>query len=241
MNPRRLFRSHNDRVIAGIAGGMAEYLDVDPTVVRILWVLAGIFSGGLAILLYIILAFVVPTNPYQVAMGAGGQPAGTTGWGQPGATGYAQGGTAYAQGSPTGYAAGGAPAWSPDWSSQWVQRERAERRGRAGLIIGTVLIVIGVIALADVLIPGWIGAAIVGPAILLAIGAALLVASLGRRDGTRTVASAAGATEPAAAPAAPAAPPAAPVGAAEPAGQADPGGYVADATTTIPASDSEPA
>ncbi|HEX5828435.1 MAG TPA: PspC domain-containing protein, partial [Candidatus Limnocylindrales bacterium] len=195
-----LYRSRSERAIAGIAGGMAEYLEVDPTVVRILWILAGIVTGGAILILYIILAFVIPLNPFQggpMPAGAGyagpgypgttpgaryaasGATAGGQGWGQPG-TGQ---GAAYA-------APGAAPAWSPDWSSQWdAQRTtRAERPGRAGLIIGTVLIVIGVVALADMAIPGWVGGALLGPAILLAIGAALLVASVRRGEDARAAA-----------------------------------------------------
>jgi len=61
VNPRRLYRSR-DRQLAGVAGGMAEYLEVDPTIVRILWVLS-IFLGGFGILLYIIMAFIVPLDP----------------------------------------------------------------------------------------------------------------------------------------------------------------------------------
>lgn len=197
MNPRRLYRSRIDHPIAGIAGGMAEYLEVDPTVVRILWVLAAIFSGGLAILLYIVLAFVIPINPFQGVMpaGAGYAPGATTGWGQP-ATGAA------------------APAWSPDWNAQYEAQRAArdERPGRAGLIIGTVLIVFGVIALADVALPGWVGGALFGPALLLAIGAALLVVSL-RRPASPVAASATASAPTAAAAASvetPSAPPAAP-------------------------------
>lgn len=169
MNPRRLYRSRIDHPIAGIAGGMAEYLEVDPTVVRILWVLAAIFSGGLAILLYIVLAFVIPINPFQGVMpGAGyapGGPGAPTGWAQPAA-------------------GAAAPAWSPDWNAQYEAQRAArdERPGRAGLIIGTVLIVFGVIALADVALPGWVGGALFGPALLLAIGAAFLVVSLRRQE-----------------------------------------------------------
>ena len=118
MNPRRLYRSRTDRVLTGIAGGMAEYLEVDPTIVRILWVLGAIFTGGLVLLLYIVLAFVIQVNPFQGgpipagAWGAGYAPGapGQTGWAQPaGATGAAPAapaGTAYAMGS----AAGGALA-----------------------------------------------------------------------------------------------------------------------------------
>ena len=92
MNPRRLYRSRTDRVLTGIAGGMAEYLEVDPTIVRILWVLATIFTGGLVLLLYIVLAFVIPVNPFQggpVPAGAWapGTPAGA---GTPGQAGWTQ-------------------------------------------------------------------------------------------------------------------------------------------------------
>ena len=48
MNPRRLYRSRHDRQLAGVAGGMAEYLEVDPTVVRLLWILS-VFLGGFTI------------------------------------------------------------------------------------------------------------------------------------------------------------------------------------------------
>ena len=185
MNPRRLYRSRTDRTIAGVAGGMADYLEVDSTIVRILWILAAIFTGGLMLLLYILLAFVVPTNPYP----AGAYPGGPT-----------PGGAGYAPGAPAGWGqpptAPGAATWSPDWNAQYEAERaaRAERPGRAGLIIGTVLIVFGVIALADVALPSWIGGALFGPAILLAIGAALLVVSLRKPDAPVAASSAAAAT-----------------------------------------------
>jgi phage shock protein C len=191
VNPRKLYRSRTDRVLTGIAGGMAEYLEVDPTIVRILWVLATIFTGGLMLLLYIVLAFVIPVNPYQGgpvqggAWSAGYAPGAAApaqpGWTQPGAapgtTGAAAtSGAAYA----TGYAAGGAPAWNPGWNAEYERSRaaRTERPGRAGLIIGSVLIVFGVIALADVVIPGWISGALVIPGLFVALGVGLLVASL---------------------------------------------------------------
>jgi len=185
VNPRRLYRSRTDRTIAGVAGGMADYLEVDPTIVRILWILAAIFTGGLLLLLYILLAFVVPTNPYP----AGAYPGGP-----------APAGAGYAPGAPAGWGqpptAPGAATWSPDWNAQYEAERaaRAERPGRAGLIIGTVLIVFGVIALADVALPSWIGGALFGPAILLAIGAALLVVSLRKPDAPVAASSAAAAT-----------------------------------------------
>ena len=59
---RRLYRSRHNRVLAGVAGGVAEYFELDPALVRILWFLS-IFVGGLGILLYIGLAIIVPLEP----------------------------------------------------------------------------------------------------------------------------------------------------------------------------------
>ena len=65
---RRLTRSSRHRMIAGVCGGIAEYLDVDVTVVRVLYVLISIVSVAFpGILAYIILMFVMPRSdsPYS--------------------------------------------------------------------------------------------------------------------------------------------------------------------------------
>jgi phage shock protein C len=62
MGPRRLYRSRTERQLAGVAGGIGNYLEVDPTVIRVLWILS-VFFAGIGILLYIILAFVMPLEP----------------------------------------------------------------------------------------------------------------------------------------------------------------------------------
>src|SRR6478736_2453047 len=49
---RRLYRCSHDRRIAGVAAGLAEYFDLDPTLMRVLWFVSIFFTGGLAILLY---------------------------------------------------------------------------------------------------------------------------------------------------------------------------------------------
>ncbi len=56
---RRLTRSQYDRKVAGVCGGIGEYLGIDPTVIRILFVV-GFFMGGQGLLLYIILAIFMP-------------------------------------------------------------------------------------------------------------------------------------------------------------------------------------
>jgi phage shock protein C len=61
----RLYRSRTNRVIAGIAGGLGEYFQVDPVIVRLLWVLLG-FAGGNGVLLYIIAWILIPEEPIVV-------------------------------------------------------------------------------------------------------------------------------------------------------------------------------
>ena len=63
---KRLYRSRSDRMIWGVCGGMAKYFDMDPTIVRIIFVLL-IFANGLGILAYIIMAIVVPLEGSKVS------------------------------------------------------------------------------------------------------------------------------------------------------------------------------
>ena len=59
--PRRLTRSNRNKMIAGVCGGLAEYLNMDPTVVRVLYVLVSILSAAFpGIIAYIILMFLMP-------------------------------------------------------------------------------------------------------------------------------------------------------------------------------------
>jgi phage shock protein C len=66
---RRLYRCRHDRRLAGVAAGVAEYFDVDPTLVRVLWFLT-IFLGGVGLLLYIGLAIIVPLEPLSATEAA---------------------------------------------------------------------------------------------------------------------------------------------------------------------------
>ncbi len=56
---RRLYRSQKERMIAGVCGGLAEVLDIDPTIVRLVFVLLALL-GGHGILLYLILWLIMP-------------------------------------------------------------------------------------------------------------------------------------------------------------------------------------
>jgi len=62
MASKRLYRSRLDRMIGGVSAGLAKYFDIDPTIVRVLFVVS-IFLGGGGILAYIILWIVVPEDP----------------------------------------------------------------------------------------------------------------------------------------------------------------------------------
>jgi phage shock protein C len=57
--PKRFHRSKSDRKIAGVCGGMAEYLNLDPTLVRILWIVAA-FMGGIGLIAYLIFWIAAP-------------------------------------------------------------------------------------------------------------------------------------------------------------------------------------
>jgi phage shock protein C len=62
-SPRRLYRSRTDRQFSGVSGGLATYLGVDPTVVRILWVISTILTFPFAPIAYVVLAMMIPQEP----------------------------------------------------------------------------------------------------------------------------------------------------------------------------------
>lgn len=65
--PKRLMRSSTDKKLGGVCGGLAEYFDMDPTLVRVLWLLV-VLCGGTGILLYAILWLALPLSPPLVAV-----------------------------------------------------------------------------------------------------------------------------------------------------------------------------
>ena len=161
MNPRRLYRCRYDRKLAGVASGMAEYLGLDPTVVRILWILS-VFVGGFSILLYLILALVIPLEPIEGAATAPAAPL--------------PDGTAVADGD----AGTATTAWTHAGHGQvTLQHEHRERgEGRLGLAFGVLLVIFGTIALIGPVLPGWVARAALGPAFLVALGIAFVVVAL---------------------------------------------------------------
>ncbi len=65
---RQLVRPHAGRKVAGVALGFAQYLDLDVSLIRILWILLAFFSGGLVLFAYFIAWIVMPEEPYPSAV-----------------------------------------------------------------------------------------------------------------------------------------------------------------------------
>lgn len=61
---KRLYKSKRDSKIAGVCGGLAEYFDIDPTIVRLIAIVL-IFGWGSGLLAYLVAALIMPSNPYQ--------------------------------------------------------------------------------------------------------------------------------------------------------------------------------
>ncbi|MAG07228.1 hypothetical protein CMI46_00225 [Candidatus Pacearchaeota archaeon] len=57
---KRLYRSKKERILGGVCGGLAEYVDADPTLVRLLWALITLVSVGFGLLAYLIAWIIVP-------------------------------------------------------------------------------------------------------------------------------------------------------------------------------------
>lgn len=62
---KRLYKSNSDKMVAGVCGGIAAYFEIDPTLVRLIWVLFCV-AGGSGLLAYIIAAIIIPQDPGTV-------------------------------------------------------------------------------------------------------------------------------------------------------------------------------
>ena len=67
MEKKKLYKSANDKLLAGLLGGFAEYFGIDSTIVRLIYVLISLFSAGFpGLLFYIICAIIIPEPPFNV-------------------------------------------------------------------------------------------------------------------------------------------------------------------------------
>jgi phage shock protein C len=62
---RKLYRSRSERMIGGVCGGIGEYFGIDPTLVRLLFVVATLFGGPAGPVAYLIFLIVVPEMPVE--------------------------------------------------------------------------------------------------------------------------------------------------------------------------------
>ena len=63
---KKLYRSTQDKMLAGVCAGIAEYLNIDPTIVRVLWALITLGTVGFGVIAYLVLAIIMPENPMSV-------------------------------------------------------------------------------------------------------------------------------------------------------------------------------
>ncbi len=155
--PKKLYRSRKDRMIAGVCGGLGEYFGVDPVLLRIVFVILTFFSGS-GLILYLILALVVPNEPVK------GEEAGRKDRFREGVEDISQGAKRMADEvvKVTEQVAEGS-AQPADWLS--------EKRNFLGLF----LILIGLIALTDQLFPGFFNWNVFWPLILIVIGFYIII------------------------------------------------------------------
>jgi phage shock protein C len=153
---QRLYRSRRERIVFGIAGGLAEYLGIDPTVVRVLWLLLALVSGGVFALLYLLMVFIVPEEPAGV------------GWPDRAAT---EAGPPAGEGTPEGRP--GAPAAAGRGGAL------AATRDRGSFALGILLIVIGAAFAVQLYFP-WLEVGRLWPLILIAFGLVLVVSAVRR-------------------------------------------------------------
>ena len=168
----RLYRSRDDRMLAGVAGGLAELWAADPSLIRVIWALLVVFTGGVALIVYIVMAIVIPEEP-DVPLPVDGQAAAAAA------------------------AAGGAPTAGQGWASSADSHRAARRAARearaearraaggdrstfpAGAVLGAFLIILGGFFLAREFLPqidfDWFW-----PLVLVGLGVLLVVSAVRR-------------------------------------------------------------
>jgi len=63
---KRLYRSRKERMLGGVCGGLGEHLDVDPTIIRVIWAVAALLTIGTGILAYVIAWVLIPEEPADI-------------------------------------------------------------------------------------------------------------------------------------------------------------------------------
>jgi len=153
---RRLYRSRREEMISGVAGGVAEYLDLDPSIVRVVWAVLALITGGVFFIVYVVMWIVVPQAPEGPESSD--------------ATGADPGGAAPSSG------------WVPPsgWAAQGGRRPH-RHSGGGSWIFGLILIGLGIYFLAREYLPD-IDVDRLWPLGLVVIGLLFVVVAFRRRD-----------------------------------------------------------
>jgi phage shock protein PspC (stress-responsive transcriptional regulator) len=159
---RRLYRSRRESILGGVAGGVADYFDMDPSIVRVVWAVLALVTGGIFLVLYVVMWIIVPEGPsaatvaHAAAMDASQPPA------EPGSEPPAD---------------TSSDVQSTDWETH---QQRLRRGGSNGAVIfGVILIGLGVWFLVDQYLPA-INTDLLWPVALVVLGVILLVVALRR-------------------------------------------------------------
>lgn len=160
----RLYRSRTDRMLGGVAGGLARYFAVDPTLVRLTFVLLAIFTGGWAMLIYLLLWMLLPETPLGPV-----EPASASA--SPEATSEMAGADPFV-GSSAGFGGGSERNQSPSTRASAPPAQIQRRRQW----FGWSLIVLGTLALLSNLhLLSWLNLSVTWPAFLILAGLLLLL------------------------------------------------------------------
>lgn len=191
----RLYRSRDDRMLAGVAGGLARVMDADPSIIRVVWVVVTVLSGGIGLLVYIVMAVVVPEAPdgwdaaqsANTAVATPREPVPPGGWLGPDGTvvphAGAAPGTWGAETTASGGATAGVPALAattqPSTPEGWATPPpRASGDGRIiAAVIGGILILVGGAFLVREFMPA-VDLSTVWPVISIGFGVLLLILSV---------------------------------------------------------------
>jgi phage shock protein PspC (stress-responsive transcriptional regulator) len=164
---RTLYRSATDRRIGGVAAGTAAYFDIDPSISRVLWLLLAIFTGGVFVIVYLVMWAIVPEEPWTPPVG--GVAAAATTDGTPETT------------DTDVISAADASAGAPPPTSTWSASTPVGSGPSPQVIVGAILILIGGWFLAQQFFPA-LNFGTIWPIGLVVIGVVVLVSAL-RRGG----------------------------------------------------------
>ncbi len=189
---KRLFRNEHDKVLSGVSSGIAEYMEVDVTIIRLLFVLSTIFLVGTGILVYIVMWIVVPvnndpaarfskfndyfkdqSNPFQAQKPFGSQPFSSQPFDSPKSA--AESTKSYQNWTSSTVKEDSADSWKQKGDFKPYQKNNETGRTVAGLF----LLVIGLYFLMNEfgMIPFWFQLTKLWPLVFVAIGASFIIKS----------------------------------------------------------------